>query len=235
MFIPPRAALLSIPYVTRNGEEWYLEAEFMPAEEFTECSTELVIICHPHPVFGGEMYNNVVNVLYHGLSDTRCTARFNFSGVGGSDGVHENGIGEINQVKAVVDYMTRDFVQTRCEQSWTVIHLVGYSFGAAMALGAAWSSPIVASCTTISLPFEMFKQQSMNCVEAYNDHQIPIFFMIGSHDDYTPLNVFDEWTTRFANSSQHIIPGADHFFVGYEKNLVSEIKQYLGGLIQDQS
>ncbi|HME52791.1 MAG TPA: hypothetical protein VKM55_11280 [Candidatus Lokiarchaeia archaeon] len=230
--MPPRAALLSIPYNPQYGEEWCLEAEFMPAEE---CSSELVIICHPHPVFGGEMHNNVVNALFHGLSDTRCTARFNFSGVGGSDGIHENGIGEINQVKSVLAYMENEFARERCDGNWTMIHLVGYSFGAAMALGAAWSSPLVVSCTTIALPFEMFAQQSTSCVDAYKDKPIPLLFLIGSHDDYTPLPVFNEWTGRFASSSQYILPGADHFFSGFEKILISEIKQYLDGLIQDIS
>jgi uncharacterized protein len=230
--MPPRAALLSIPYTPRDSEEWCLEAEFMPGEE---CSSELVIICHPHPVFGGEMHNNVVNALFHGLSDTRCTTRFNFSGVGGSDGVHENGIGEINQVKAVLGYMEHEFAKEKCDGNWSAIHLIGYSFGAAMALGAAWSSPIIASCTTIALPFEMFEQQATSCVDAYKDRSIPLLFMIGSNDDYTPLPVFDAWTARFASSSQCVLPGADHFFAGYEKNLISEIKEYLGGLIQNGS
>ncbi|NMC05475.1 MAG: hypothetical protein GYA24_09695 [Candidatus Lokiarchaeota archaeon] len=221
---PPRASLLSIPYTSLGGNEWYLQAEFLPAKH---CSQDLVVICHPHPMYGGQMYNNVVEALFRGLSDEYCTARFNFSGVGGSDGGFENGEGEIGQVKAVIEYLCQDFVQDQACGAWSRVHVAGYSFGAAMALPAALSMEKVTSCTAIALPFGMFSKQVADAVAMQSRRRIPLLFLTGDSDDFTPVPRFTKWVAKFGGAAQVVFAGADHFFSGYEQQLAKETRKFL--------
>ena len=81
------------------------------------------VVCHPHPLFGGTMHNKVVfqtaKALHHlGLP----VLRFNFRGAGLSEGTHDNGIGEQDDVHAALDDLAREFPQTP-------LLLAGFSFG----------------------------------------------------------------------------------------------------------
>ncbi len=230
--MPPRAALLSVPYRSIGGDDWFLEAEFLPAKGR---SLDLVIICHPHPLYGGEMHNYVVDALYSGLSDEYCTARFNFSGVGGSDGGYENEVGEMGQVKAVIDFLCGDFVQEQAFGPWNKIHVVGYSFGAAMALPAALAMDKVSSCVAISFPFEMFSKRATESIALHAKKLAPLLFLTGDADNFTPIRVFNQWVAKFPGSVQNIIPGADHFFGGHERWVVVETRKFLNGFHQDRS
>nr|MDO8114142.1 dienelactone hydrolase family protein [Candidatus Sigynarchaeota archaeon] len=228
----PRAAVMSIPYKALSGDDWFLEAEFIPGED---CCDELAIICHPHPLFGGEMHNYVVDTLYTGLSAARCTTRFNFSSVGGSDGVHEGGTGEVGQVSAVINYMAGAFTSECCAgKPWTAIHVIGYSFGAAMALPAALSSS-ASTCTCIAFPFEMFAEQAKDSLAKFRQRSIPLFFVMGEMDNFTPLRVFKQWVSKFDSAKQTIIAGADHFFDGYERQIVAETQKFLNAVKPDPS
>jgi alpha/beta superfamily hydrolase len=230
--MPPRAALLSVPYRSLGGDEWFLEAEFIPAEG---CSQDLAIICHPHPSYGGEMHNNVVDALYRGLSDEFCTARFNFSGVGGSDGGYENGDGEVGQVKAVIDYMCGEFVQEQSCGAWSRVHMIGYSFGAAMAVPAALATDKVCSCTAIAFPFEVFSKNAAGSISLQSKRRMPMLFLTGDADDFTPVRSFKQWAGKFGGASQCVLAGADHFFGGHERDVVVETRKFLNGLHQDRS
>nr|MDO8085995.1 alpha/beta fold hydrolase [Candidatus Sigynarchaeum springense] len=224
--MPLRATLMAIPYTALNGERWFMEAEFLPAERRGE---ELAIICHPHPLFGGEMHNNVVDGLFRGLSSEYATVRFNFSGVGGSDGAHEKGDGEVGQVKAVVDHMCGEFVREKSCGAWNKVHVIGYSFGAAMALPAALASEQVSSCTSISFPFEMFSKHAVESAALQAKKKAPLLFLTGDADDFTPIKTFKQWVAKFPGSVQCIIQGADHFFGGHERRLVDESRKFLMG------
>jgi alpha/beta superfamily hydrolase len=228
----PRAALLSVPYTSLSGAEWFLEAEFLPA---ARCRKDLVIICHPHPLYGGEMHNNVVDVLYHGLSDEYCTARFNFSGVGGSDGGYEKGVGEVTQVMAVVNYLCKEFVQEQACGSWSRVHLIGYSFGAAMAVAAALDLEMVVSCTAIAFPFDMFSKIAADSISLQKKKQIPMLFLTGDADDFTPIRSFKQWIDKFNGTVHGIIAGTDHFFGGHEQQLLAETRKFLNGLQLNRS
>ncbi|MEX2682321.1 MAG: alpha/beta hydrolase [Candidatus Sigynarchaeota archaeon] len=230
--MPPRVCLMSVPYTALDHETWYLEAEFLPAEN---PGHKLAIICHPHPLFGGEMHNNVVDAIFSGLSDEYNMVRFNFSGVGGSDGGHENGQGEIGQVKAVVEYTCGELVQEQSCEAWNRIHVIGYSFGAAMALPAALAMNNISSCTAIAFPFEMFSKHATESIALQAKSKASLLFLTGDADDFTPITSFNKWMTKFSGSVQSIIQGADHFFVGHERRLVAEIKKFLNSFHQDRS
>ena len=82
-----------------------------------------VVICHPHSLMGGSMYNNVVEAVQEAFSaENVSTLRFNFRGVGGSTGVYDEGRGEKEDILAVCEYMKK--------LGLTELFFAGYSFGA---------------------------------------------------------------------------------------------------------
>jgi alpha/beta superfamily hydrolase len=97
-----------------------------------------IVVCHPHPQYGGDMHNNVVDALCDtALAGGAVALRFNFRGTGGSEGSHDKGIGERNDVRAALAYL-RDLPEVDGNR----VALAGYSFGAALAVRAASGSDI---------------------------------------------------------------------------------------------
>jgi uncharacterized protein len=110
--------------ITINSESLKLEGLFNPAS-----TDKGVVLAHPHPLYGGDMYNNVVEALC--LAYNECgysSLRFNFRGVGRSEGSYGNGDGEQKDIKAAIDFFRVEGIKE--------IDLAGYSFGSwAISLG----------------------------------------------------------------------------------------------------
>src|SRR5271157_368611 len=178
----------------------------LEAEYFLPDSNKLpqiaVILCHPHPVMGGTMANSVVSALF-GEFVTRDipVIRFNFRGAGRSGGEYDNGIGEVEDVAAVI----AEFAKISGSGQMFV---AGYSFGAAMGGAAAAETAEVVGYAAIAMPFKMFPHHArrMDCPK-------PKLFLIGTQDDFTPLAVFYEKIKLLSDPVETSeIEGADHFF-----------------------
>ena len=108
------------------GEAGELEAELECTDGLSHCA----VACHPHPLYGGTMHDAVVGRLCEAATRTGMgSLRFNFRGVGASTGVHDKGIGEVDDLLSVVHWLR----EVRGIPSVTVC---GYSFGAIVALSA---------------------------------------------------------------------------------------------------
>lgn len=91
----------------------------------------VALLCHPHPLQGGTMHNKVVTILERALLELGlATVRFNFRGVGKSEGVHDNGVGETDDVVAIADWL-------RAVRPGDALWLAGFSFGSYVSLRAA--------------------------------------------------------------------------------------------------
>src|SRR5438093_13728759 len=91
-----------------------------------------IVVCHPHPMYGGDMHNNVVDAVCQTAAANGIVAlRFNFRGAGGSEGIYDNGVGEQDDVGAALAYL-----RELPEVDGARVALAGYSFGAAIALQA---------------------------------------------------------------------------------------------------
>ncbi len=215
-----------IPYRSSIGTCWALECEFTPARS----TDSLVVLLHPHPLFGGNMHNNVIDCIFNACKEGGfCAMRFNFSGVGASEGTHESGTGEMAQVTSVIDFMSNEFRQRQGYQgTWKAIHVVGYSFGASVGMPPALSHPGVKSFTGIANPFEMFTDISETGVALQERFMKPIMFLTGDRDDFTPVSRFKAWKARFKGPvTAEIVPRADHFFGGSERALYARLEQFL--------
>ncbi len=176
-----------------------------------------VIVCHPHPLYGGDMSNNVVLAIYQALPQQSIAAfRFNFRGVGKSGGVFGGGISEREDIKAALTFVasTPDIEPKR-------IGLAGYSFGASVALPVALQDERVDLLALVSpaLPDSGWEQ-----LKSYTK---PKFIIAGDADLFIPLERFQQHAKDVSAPSQYqIISGADHFWWGYEEEVAQRVTQF---------
>ncbi len=169
-----------------------------------------IVICHPHPRYGGDMHNNVVLGLTERLTkDGFAVLRFNFRGVGGSEGAFDWGGGETDDADAALETLS-----LRDEVDGSRIGIAGYSFGAAVAIQSATDSTTAHAVAAIACPAPQFRAFSgMELLQ-------PKLFVLGDHDHNFPVDQFRFLCRRFADPRQsEVISGADHFFRGHEPAL----------------
>lgn len=179
------------------------------------------VVCHPHPLYGGSMYNNVVDAVLQALHVSGfATLRFNFRGVGQSEGEFDNGKGEADDAIAAIRFLT---TQKRVRADGAV--LAGYSFGATTAVRAASSAEEVAAIVTVALPLGMIDPSALGTITK------PIVLLAGDRDSYCPANHLTALAERLGPSAQlRILPGADHFFGGRENEITAALSQSLATL-----
>ncbi len=176
-----------------------------------------VIVCHPHPLYGGSMDNNVVSSISEALTQASIISfKFNFRGVGRSEGEFSQGIGEQEDVSAAVSFMT-----TVKEVDSKRIGLVGYSAGAAFALPICVKNDRIKALAAVSPPLSMFD------FEFLKDCLKPKLLISGSKDDFTPASQFFKFCQNLSDPKEHdIIEGADHFWWGHESGLAAEVTAF---------
>jgi len=188
--------------------------------------TGLALILHPHPLFGGTMDNKVVQTLIKSTNDLNYAAmRFNFRGVGQSDGVHDNGIAETSDTMEVLKYMRSTLIQELHKQNYAIDHncpiiLGGFSFGT-----------FVISNLLDKIDFKPKKILMVGTAAGKWDVKgVPSDSLIihGEDDDVIPLDYAMTWAKKYQLSIT-IVPNAGHFFHGklvLLKNLVKQSLSY---------
>ena len=173
-----------------------------------------VVITHPHPLYGGNMYNNIVESLvrvYQLVGYT--TLRFNFRSVGSSEGEYDNGVGEREDVKAALHYLI--------QRGKKVLDLAGYSFGSWVNALAISEVDTVDRMVMISPPVAFMDFNSVGPTPQIQ------FVVAGNQDQIAPpeviKNLLPAWNPR---AHLEVIDGADHFYVGYTGKLESLLAAY---------
>ena len=160
------------------------------------------VVCHPHPLHGGTMYNKVVTTLaksFQGLGLT--TVRFNFRGVGQSQGEFDHGKGEVDDMLAVVKWL-------QSEMGHKELWLAGFSFGAFIAASGAVQLP-VKKLVTVAPPVEHFPMRDIPPILC--DWVV----VQGEKDDVVPPDVVIAWAeSRMPPPKIIRFPEAGHFFHG---------------------
>ncbi|MBV9575462.1 MAG: alpha/beta fold hydrolase [Gammaproteobacteria bacterium] len=173
------------------------------------------IVCHPHSMYGGTMYNKVVTTLvktFLGLGIG--TVRFNFRGVGGSEGQYDQGNGELDDLLAVINWVQQ-------ERQFRELWLAGFSFGSFVAAKAAAQIPI-SKLITIAPPVEHFPMQSLPPIEC------PWILAQGERDEVVPPEKVFAWAEH-RKPKPFILrfPEADHFFHGQLNELRTRLEEAL--------
>lgn len=175
-----------------------------------------VVLCHPHPQYGGDMHNPVVLATAAALQDAGvATLRFNFRGVGASEGDYAGGRGEADDARGAVEFLRR-------RVGAAPIALAGYSFGALVALRAGHDHAGVSHLAAIAPPLSMFDVGFLSgCTK-------PKLFVLGDRDQYCPLSALERCLNGLAEPKQlHCVPGADHFFSGHEASIAQTVAGFL--------
>jgi alpha/beta superfamily hydrolase len=174
-----------------------------------------VVVCHPHPNYGGDMNNNVVVPLCLALTQASIASlRFNFRGVGASQGKFADGIGEREDVVAAISYLSTLEVVDKER-----IGLCGYSFGGAVSLEVAPADERVKALALVSpevstyVPLKQYTRPKL-IVCGGADQFVSIIALQRLAEELPPPNDFE------------LISGADHFWGGYEDKVAARIAAF---------
>ena len=177
-----------------------------------------LVVCHPHPLYGGDMENNVVAALADGLA-TRgmATLRFNFRGVSRSHGAFDEGRGEREDARAAVQFLaSHPAVDPRR------VVLTGYSFGASVALAVAAAESSIAALIAVSLPGARVN------ADAFRDRALAKLFLAGTRDPIARPQALREALQGLPPPTVvHLAAGADHSWRGQEAWLVDKVAEFL--------
>lgn len=174
-----------------------------------------VVLCHPHPLYGGTMDNRVVYRAAKAVVESGfASLRFNFRGVGNSTGQYDQGMGEKEDVAAALDWMGKQYPDSP-------LGLVGYSFGAWVGLQVACDSQRVQAMVGIGLPLNLF---SLDYLTECNK---PALFIVGTEDEFCSQENLDKLAQRLPYSSiVKRIAHADHFFTHHIEIVQNLIADY---------
>ncbi len=176
--------------------------ETLTVEPQSDPKNIVAIVCHPHPLFGGTFNNKVVYTIARAFKDQGLrTVRFNFRGVGESAGNYGEGVGETEDLLAVIKWVQKVRPQD-------AIWLAGFSFGSYVVTRAAGSQP-VQQLVTVAPAVESFDFKSLPRPAC------PWLVVVAEQDEIVaPQAIFSWHTTVYPVSKLVCIPGANHFFHG---------------------
>ncbi len=212
-FGPTKAAPISTTLTTDDGLR--LEAQWAVPDQ----PRNRVVIAHPHPQRGGNMHSLVVSALFHHLAATGCAVlRFNFRGVGGSEGSHDFGEGEQLDVQAAVEAMAAT-VHNQCP-----LVLAGWSFGADLALTC--DALELAGWFLVAPPLRVLQADRFKAAADARPKRLAV----PERDQFNPPEQAQAAIAGWSNTVICPVGGADHFLVGRTDRLNDLLDEFLAGL-----
>ncbi|HEV7525517.1 MAG TPA: alpha/beta family hydrolase [Acidimicrobiia bacterium] len=189
-----------------------LEAEWaLPADV-----RATAVLCHPHPQYGGTMRSIVISALFEALpAHGVACLRFNFRGVEHSDGAYSEGRDEPLDVMAALDAAT-------AAGTTEPLALIGWSFGADMALGI--DDPRITGWVAIAPPLRFGGSHTYDSV-AHDPR--PKLLVLAAHDDFRAPEEIETEAAAWSSTRVEVVAGASHFFVGRTERVVSLVVDYV--------
>lgn len=207
------------------GQTFFVSGPVGALEAMTSCAPQdkavaaTVIIGHPHPLHGGTMHNKVVHTLAKTFGELGLrTVRFNFRGVGASEGSFGDAEGEVKDMLAIVAWVRRQRPQ---DQIW----LAGFSFGGYVAARVA-QQQAAAQLISIAPAVNMYYFNSVK-----SPPNVPWLVVHGDADEVVPLAAIHDWVQRMQPPPALVIlNGAEHFFHGR----LHDLRDTLIGRLKDR-
>jgi len=188
-------------------------------------ATYSALICHPHPLFGGTLHNKVVFHTMKALNSFGFPAlRFNFRGAGLSHGEHDEGKGEIEDVRTALDWLDAEY--------HLPIIFAGFSFGAAVGLRAAApdarAKALIGVGTPVAPVAAAAETPRVYKYDFLEDCTKPKLFISGARDNFGPRAQLEELVASVPEPKKLVlIEGADHFFEGRLRELRETIENWV--------
>jgi len=193
------------------GPAGALQALYQPGE----AGKPAVVLCHPHPQYGGTMRNKVVYWMGRAFEDIGCSVlRFNFRGVEQSEGEWGEGIGEAGDACAALDWL---FAQHPESQLW----LAGFSFGCYAGLQAARED------TRVNRMFAVAPAVNLWSFDFMQGETRPVTVVSGSADEIVPFERVRASVQGKANICFHAIEGAGHFFPEHMEQMTAALMSHV--------
>jgi uncharacterized protein len=184
------------------------------------------VVCHPHPSFGGTMHNKVVYQAAKTLNRAGLPVlRFNFRGVGLSEGAHDGGRGEQDDVRAALDFLAGRF-------SGVPLLVAGFSFGAWVGLRAGCEDARAAVLAGLGMPVGSVDVSYLSsCAK-------PKLLVSGDHDQYAPKEKLEAMVEGLPARAKKrtemvLVAGADHFFAGHLEELDRVLSTWLAARLAE--
>ena len=175
-------------------------------------SDRWAILCHPHPLYGGSMHDAVLDTVATVLAEQDIgRVRFNFRGVGGSDGQYDEGRGEADDLVAVRDWLA-------AEHAPEVLWLAGYSFGSSVVWRAASRVPEARRIVLIAPPVG-----AMDFAPPDDALGAQVTIVAGTEDPFVDLAAVRQWSA--GRCEVRTVDGADHFFAGHWDALAAVLRE----------
>jgi uncharacterized protein len=190
-----------------------------------ENATHAAIVCHPHPLFGGTLHNKVVFHTMKALNSFGFPVlRFNFRGAGLSQGEHDHGSGEVEDVRTALDWLEAEF--------HLPLVFAGFSFGAAVGLRAACPDERVKALVGVgvpAIPVAADREAPRTYDLDFLRHCVkPKLLVSGARDQFGPREKLQALVASLPEPKKLIlIEGADHFFEGRLRELRDTIEGWV--------
>ncbi|MBN8534776.1 MAG: alpha/beta hydrolase [Rhizobiales bacterium] len=207
-----------MPEVIFNGPEGRLEGRYQAAKKK---GAPIAIILHPHPQFGGTMNNQIVYNLFYTFHQRGFSVlRFNFRGVGRSEGTFDHGTGELSDAASALDWMQS--LNPEARNCW----VAGVSFGAWIGMQLLMRRPEIEGFISIAAMANRYDFSFLAPCPASG------LFVHGDQDRVAPANevvsVIDKVKVQKGVKLDHVvIEGANHFFENRVDQLVGKVGDYL--------
>jgi alpha/beta superfamily hydrolase len=176
------------------------------------------IVCHPHPLYGGTMHNKVV---FHAMKELNSfgfpVLRFNFRGVGHSAGAHDNGRGEVEDVRTALNWLKHEFKLP--------VIFAGFSFGAATGLRIACPDADVPAIISLGTPLSA--EGRLYQYSHLEECTKPKLFVSGDHDQYAAAADLESIVSELPEPKRLVIVPGDHFFTGHLDEMRAAIGSWM--------
>jgi uncharacterized protein len=182
----------------------------------------VAVVCHPHPLFGGTMHNKVVYQAAKTLHRRgMAVLRFDFRGVGLSEGAHDKGRGEADDVRAALDYLAAEFPSRP-------ILLAGFSFGAWVGLRVGCEDSRVTDLVGLGIPV------NDSDFSYLHDCAKPKLFLIGARDQFASRDRVEKLFLQLPEPKKlFFVNDADHFFKDHLPEMAAALDSWLAGRYPD--
>lgn len=207
-----------MPELIINGPAGRLEARY---HHETASDSPIALILHPHPQFGGTMNNQVVYSLYHLFAERGFSVlRFNFRGVGRSQGFWDGGPGELSDAASALDWL--QIVKPDARGCW----IAGVSFGTWIAMQLLMRRPEIEGFICVAPPSNLYDFSFLAPCPSSG------LMINGDNDRVVPSNSVAELTQKLKTQrgikiAHEIIPGANHFFEDKIDELTGTVGSYV--------
>lgn len=188
-------------------------------------ASHAAVVCHPHPLFGGTLHNKVVFHTMKALNSFGFPVlRFNFRGTGLSQGEHDHGIGEVDDVRTALDWLDSEY--------HLPILFAGFSFGAATGLRASCPDARVQALIGVGTPVVPVaggsEEPRVYSYEFLRDCAKPKLFISGARDQYGPRAKLEALVAAAADPKKLVmIEAGDHFFEGRLRELREAVEAWI--------